>query len=81
MDTDIDMLEQQSILALLTPGLPLALPPTDSLQVSPIFPEIDDSTASTISSPADPLLPTLLKAASLTAMAKGKASPPPLVPP
>ena len=80
MDTDVDMLKQQSVSALLTPGSPLALPPTDSLQVSPIFPEIDDSAASAISSPADPPLPTLLKAASLTAMAKGKASPQPPVP-
>ena len=59
MDTDVDMLEQQSVSALLTPGSPLAPPPTDSLQVSPISPEIDDSAASAISSPADPPLPTL----------------------
>lgn len=43
MDSDVEMLEQKSVSALLTPGSPLALPPTDSQQVSPIVPEIDDS--------------------------------------
>ena len=62
MDSDVEMLEQKSVSALLTPGSPLVVPPTDSQQVSPIAPpEIDSAaSASAISSPADPSPPSLL---------------------
>jgi hypothetical protein len=97
MDSDVEMLEQKSVSALLTPGSPLAAhPPTDSQQVSPIVaPEIDDSGASV---PPDVLIapPTTTKvdikgkgkpasakpAKSTKARAKSPSpSPPPAVPP
>ena len=52
MDSDVEMLEQKSVSALLTPGSPLALPPTESQQVSPIAPEIDDSASASPDGPS-----------------------------
>ncbi|KAH9001819.1 hypothetical protein EDB86DRAFT_2901677 [Lactarius hatsudake] len=52
MDSDVEMLEQKSVSALLTPGSPLALPPTDSQQVSPIAPDIDDSPSASPDGPS-----------------------------
>ncbi|KAH9060666.1 hypothetical protein EDB87DRAFT_1821968 [Lactarius vividus] len=52
MDSDVEMLEQKSVSALLTPGSPLALPPTESQQVSPIAPDIDDSPSASPDGPS-----------------------------
>jgi hypothetical protein len=95
MDSDVEMLEQKSVSALLTPGSPLALPPTDSQQVSPIAPEIDDSASASPEGPApSDIVPkgvTESKGKGKSASAKPKStkararspspSPPPLVPP
>src|SRR6266702_955157 len=72
MDSDVEMLEQKSVSALLTPGSPLALPPTESQQVSPI-----DRRSIITQAPA-PMAPHLLTSCRKAArMAKGKVSPPP----
>jgi hypothetical protein len=75
MDSDVEMLEQKSVSALLTPGSPLALPPTDSQQVSPIAPDIDDSAASASASPEDPSPPDILLPKDSSSNSKGKAKP------
>ena len=73
MDSDVEMLEQKSVSALLTPGSPLAHPPTDSQQVSPIVaPEVDDSGTSV---PPDILIappPTTTTATKVDSKGKGK---------
>jgi hypothetical protein len=75
MDSDVEMLEQKSVSALLTPGSPLALPPTDSQQVSPIAPEIDDS-ASASASPEDPSPPdNIILPKDIISSSKGKGKP------
>ena len=96
MDSDVEMLEQKSVSALLTPGSPLALPPTDSQQVSPIAPEIDDSASASPEGPAPPDAappkgdteskgkgkPASAKPKPAKARAKSPSpSPPPAVPP
>ncbi|KAN0136638.1 hypothetical protein V8E53_005685 [Lactarius tabidus] len=75
MDSDVEMLEQKSVSALLTPGSPLALPPTDSQQVSPIAPDIDDSAASASASPEDPSPPDIILPKDSSSNSKGKAKP------
>ncbi|KAF8260068.1 hypothetical protein EI94DRAFT_1749637 [Lactarius quietus] len=70
MDSDVEMLEQKSVSALLTPGSPLALPPTDSQQVSPIAPEIDDSTSASPEAPPPPSI--VPKGGSTDGKGKGK---------
>ncbi|KAI9450937.1 hypothetical protein BJY52DRAFT_137138 [Lactarius psammicola] len=95
MDSDVEMLEQKSVSALLTPGSPLALPPTESQQVSPIAPEIDDSASASPEGPSPSDIvpksgtdskgkgkPTSAKPKSTKARARSPSpSPPPTVPP
>ena len=96
MDSDVEMLEQKSVSALLTPGSPLALPPTDSQQVSPIAPDNDDSASDSPEAPPPPDIivpkgasdskgkgkPASAKPKPTKARAKSPSpSPPPAVPP
>ncbi|KAI0296976.1 hypothetical protein B0F90DRAFT_1743105 [Multifurca ochricompacta] len=95
MDSDIEMLEQKSASTLVTPPSLPALPPSDSQQVSPIAPDIDDgaSAGPDVSSPPENIskLTADIKVKAKPASAKPKStkararspspSPPPLVPP
>lgn len=96
MDSDIEMIESKSAPTLVTSVSLPVLPPSDSQQVSPIAPDIDDSSPSAAPdepSPPDvvPKISTDSKGKSKPASGKPKStkararspspSPPPLVPP
>src|SRR6266404_2845182 len=78
MDSDVEMLEQKSVSALLTPGSPLALPTTVSQQVSPIVPDHDDSASASPPEgpPPSEIAPTKAVADSSSSSSnKGKGKP------
>ena len=70
MDSDIDMIEQKSAPALVTSVSLPVLPPSDSQQVSPIAPDIDDSTSAAPDEPSPPDV-----APKISTDGKGKSKP------